>query len=96
MIQVGEHPNDDPSEAHETNKFLGFAGEGHRGKVIAISIDRKRAVVVAMTESFNPQDRIVWGGLYLIVEQAANEWPKATRKLGRAVTPDRENWKILK
>jgi len=74
-IQRGEHPQGFGRDEAKANKFLGSSGEGHRGILLAVSEDRKRGVVLALTQSVTPGDGVAWGNLYHIVERDPTQWP---------------------
>lgn len=78
-IRMGDNPEGRP----EFNKFIGFAGEGHRGRLIALNGDGTEAIIIALTESLEPKDRIEWGRFYRVKEKDPKHYPKAVEPIDR-------------
>jgi len=86
MIQIGENPEGDQN----INKFLSAEGEGMRGVIVAIRIDSKQAIVLALNSAFDGS--VEWGKLYLVEEKNPNEYPKVIKQVDSV--PKVKSWKI--
>lgn len=86
----GDQPEDDPFKGY--NKFLGRKQEGHRGLLIATTVQRKRAIILSMTTSFDTKDGVKWGNLYEVKEVSEGEYPRLVKKV--SVVPDTPDWLI--
>ncbi len=83
MIKPGEHPKEDLPGAARTNEFVGFQGGDQRGKLVALDLQGRRGIFVALTESSSPGDGNEFGGIYLAEEVNPNQWPAAREKVGQ-------------
>lgn len=88
-IKVGENPEG----IKGINKFIAKNGEGHRGKIVALSKDKMEAIILSMNTSCNRKDGVVWGHLYLIREDNPEEFPKVIE--GVNSIPNTDEWKML-
>jgi hypothetical protein len=86
MIQIGENPEGD----QHVNKFLSTEGEGMRGVIIAIRIDSKQAIVLALNSAFDGS--VEWGKLYLVEEKKTDEYPRIKRQVDSV--PNVKSWKV--
>jgi len=86
MIKIGENPEGDS----RCNKFLSAEGEGVRGVIVAIRIDSKQAIVLALNSSLD--GLVEWGKLYLVEEKKPDEYPIAIKQVDSV--PNVKNWKI--
>jgi hypothetical protein len=86
MIRLGENP-----EGYKgVNKFLSPEGEGVRGVIIALHVDRKQAIVLALNSTFDGS--IEWGKLYLVKEKNPDEYPRVIRQVDSV--PNVKSWKV--
>jgi hypothetical protein len=76
-IESGQSP--ETGRGSNLNKFVDAKnGEGHRGKVLAVSPDGKRAIMHALTQGFTA-DGVQYGQDYWVDEVNPNEWPVVDR-----------------
>lgn len=85
-IQIGENPEDD----QKMNKFISPDGEGQRGVVLALSKDRKEAVILALNSSTTGS--VEWGKLYLVRESNPANYPKVMKRVSEI--PNTKAWRI--
>ena len=90
-IEVGDCPEGLPN----INKFIAISGEGHRGKIIAIHKNKKKAIVLAMNDSFANKDDggVLWGEMYLVKEIDPDEYPEVVKRVIKV--PSSEDWQIV-
>ena len=91
MIRKGENPEHNPN----VNKFLGYKGEGHRGLLLAVSKDGISAIMVSLTSSLDPEDGVVWGSLYEVIEKDPSQWPRLKIPSKVDCIPDNQFWTII-
>lgn len=82
--------NENPEGVSGVNKFLAKSGDGLRGKILAINIDKREAIVLSMNSSMKGD--VKWGKLYLIRETDQNEWPRVVKPVD--AIPDNKQWVI--
>ncbi len=86
LIQIGENPAGDP----RMNKFISPEGEGQRGVVVALSKDRKQAVIIALNSSTTGS--VGWGKFYLVRESDPANYPKVVKRV--LEIPNTESWHV--
>lgn len=85
-IQIGENPEGDP----RMNKFISPEGEGQRGVVLALSRDRKQAVIIALNSSTTGS--VEWGRLYLVREGDPSHYPRVVKRV--LEIPNADGWHV--
>lgn len=94
-IEIGDRPDEDGPENAGINKFLGFTCDGYRGRLIAVTKDKKKGIILSTTGNKNQGSECTWGVFYLVEETNEKEWPRAIRTVTRIPDGDGEEWEIL-
>jgi len=72
---------------------MGKTTEGHRGLLLALRDDGLEGIVLAATESEDPEDGVRWGRLYLVREHDPTKWPVVVEEV--AGVPSNDRWMLL-
>lgn len=89
-IKLGQNPENESG----VNKFVDVKkGEGLRGRMLAISKNKKKAIILSMNKSIY-SDGVKWGKLYEVEEKKSGQYPILKKEVTKI--PDTEDWTILK
>ena len=89
MIKIRENPEKNKG----INKFIDSkTHEGLRGKILAIHISGKKAIILATNQTCDNKS-VLWGKLYLIEEFDPNKYPITKAKVDEI--PNNKQWRMV-